>query len=326
MVGDIARVARELGRTPSKKEYLERGKFSDSQINLAFSSWTMGLRAAGFTPVVELKPGPPEEKREPKILFFDLETAPMRVLVFGLFDQNVGLNQIEADWHLLSIAAKWRGSSELIYADQRRAKDIKDDRGLLKKLWSLLDEADVVITQNGKAFDEKVANARFIMNGMLPPSPFKHIDTKQLAKKRFRFTSNKLEYLCTALNVEHKKLAHKKFPGMELWTECLKRNAEAWIEMEKYNKADVLALEAVYEKLAPWGVGVDLNLFYNDAVFRCHCGSTHLEKRGFNVSAAGKFQRYQCRTCGAWHSAKGATNNLMGEAKKLSLKTPRGCS
>lgn len=34
------------------------------------------------------------------------------------------------------------------------------------------------------------------------------------------------------LCVKYKKLNHSKFPGMELWRECLKGNSEAWTEME----------------------------------------------------------------------------------------------
>lgn len=191
-------------------------------------------------------------------------------------------------------------------------------------LWHLLDEADVVLTQNGRSFDEKVANARFIIKGLPPPSPFKHIDTRLLAKKRFRFTSTKLEYMANALGVSCKKQQHKQFPGMELWTECLKGNPEAWEEMRKYNTADVLALEGVYEKLKPWGVGVDLNPFFGDIVYRCQCGSNDFIKRGFEYSRTGKFRRFVCKACGAWHLASGKDNNFMSGAKRASLKTPKG--
>jgi hypothetical protein len=145
--------------------------------------------------------------------------------------------------------------SEVFYWDQSKEPNMRDDKKLLKRLWKLLDEADIVITQNGKSFDEKKANARFIINGLPPPKPFKHIDTKQLAKKRFCFTSNKLEYLAEALGVPFKKLKLKEFPGMELWTECLKRNKRAWAEMKLYNIADVLPLKASIRDLllGVWG-------------------------------------------------------------------------
>lgn len=52
-----------------------------------------------------------------------------------------------------------------------------------------------------------------------------------------------------------KKSAHKKFPGFELWKQCLARNKEAFKEMEQYNKMDVLSLEELYTKISPWDKG-----------------------------------------------------------------------
>ncbi len=129
---------------------------------------------------------------KPKILIYDIETSPLETYTWGIYDQNVSVNQIKKDWHLLSFAAKWFGEKEVTYYDQRRAKDVSNDKALLERLWRLLDESDIVITQNGKQFDQKKVYARFLFHGMLPPSPSRHIDTKQLAKRNFGFTSNSL--------------------------------------------------------------------------------------------------------------------------------------
>ncbi len=262
----------------------------------------------------------PEEKRDPKILVFDIETAPILAYVWSIWEQNVGLNQIESDWHLMSWAAKWLDKPEVMYMDQRGLGDISDDKNLMAGLWRLLDEADVVITQNGKAFDSKKVNSRFIIWGMTPPSPYKHIDTKQLAKKNFAFTSNKLEYLSEKLNKKHQKSKHKEFTGFDLWRECMKGNLRAWKEMEKYNKLDVLATEELYQKLSPWGgTGVDLNTFRGDAKFLCQCGSSDLHKRGFTYTKAGKYQQYQCKSCGSWIRDSGNLRNRISPKKKDSL-------
>ena len=231
---------------------------------------------------------------KPKVLIFDIETAPLRSFTWGIWEQNIPLNMIQSDWHVLSWSAKWLGDppSKVMYQDQRKAKNVEDDSNLLKGIWKLLDEADVVITQNGKSFDEKKLNARFILNGFGPPSPFRHIDTKRIASKKFAFTSNKLEYLTDKLCVKYKKQKHKKFSGFELWSECLKGNQKAWKEMEVYNKYDVLSLEELYLKLQPWdNDNVKFNVF-DPSKPKCNCGSEKLQKRGFNYSNSGKYQRY----------------------------------
>jgi uncharacterized protein YprB with RNaseH-like and TPR domain len=239
------------------------------------------------------------KKKSPKLLFLDIETAPLQAFVWGTWDQNVALNQIKKDWHVLSWAAKWQGSNEMLYMDQSKAKDITNDKNILKGIWKLIDEADIIVTQNGKSFDIKKLNARFVINGFKPPSSFKHIDTLRLAKKYFGFTSNKLEYLSNKLNLKYKKLKHNEFSGFELWLECLLGNPKAWKTMEKYNKFDVLALEELYNKLVAWdGNAVNFSL-YHDKGTVCSCGSTQFRKNGFFYSATGKYQRYYCVKCGA---------------------------
>lgn len=254
-----------------------------------------------------------------KVLLLDIETAPILAYVWGLWENNVSLNQIKSDWHLLAWAAKWHNtpSNEIMYMDQRRSKDISDDRKILKGVWKLLNECDVLITQNGKQFDEKKLNARFIQNGFKPPSPYKHIDTKQIASRKFGFTSNKLEYMTSKLCTKYKKLKHEKYPGFDLWVECLAGNIMAWKEMEKYNKYDVLSLEELYNKLQPWDNSLNPNIYSNSLDVTCACGSINFIKNGFSYSQAARYQRFACVDCGA--SVRDKTN-LLSKEKRKSLK------
>jgi hypothetical protein len=238
--------------------------------------------------------------------------------VWKLFDENVGLEQIEKDWHILSWAAKWLNDppSKVMYQDQRNAPNIEDDKELLQKIWHLIDEADIVITQNGVSFDMKKLNARFLINGMQPPSSYKNIDTKLIAKSKFCFTSNKLEYMTDKLCKKYKKLKHGKFSGYSLWGEVLKGNMAAWKEMEKYNKYDVLSLEELYKKLAPWDSNINFSIYYDAEEHVCSCGSKRFKKNAFAYTSTGKFQRYKCLKCGArWQSR----DNMLSCKKRKSL-------
>ncbi len=263
-------------------------------------------------------------KQGPRVLLFDIETAPILGYVWRLWDQTVALNQIQSDWYCLSWAAKWLDEppSKVLYADQRDAPDMENDKAILKKLWKLLDEADIVITQNGKSFDQKKIQARFLMHGFQPPSTYKHIDTKLLASKHFGFTSNKLEYMTDKLCKKYKKLKRTKFPGFELWRECLARNPEAWKEMEKYNKYDVLSLEELYKILIPWDDQINFSMYTEEEVHICKCGSREFKKQGWHYTSAGKYQRYRCKQCGAETRDR---KNLLSVEKKASLHigTPR---
>jgi hypothetical protein len=254
-----------------------------------------------------------------KVLLFDIETAPILAHVWGLWENNVGLNQIVCDWHLLSWSAKWLDSSdnEVMYMDQRSAKNVEDDKAILAELWKLLDAADVVITQNGKSFDQRKVQARFLLQGFAPNSSYKHIDMKLESQRLFGFPSHKLEYMTDKVNKKYKKLKHKNFPGHELWVQCLKGNVDAWNEMETYNKHDVLALEELYNHMAPWGINLNLNTFHDEEEHICKCGSKEHIKNGFYRTNAGKFQKYKCKSCGAESRDR---HNLFTLEKRNSLK------
>jgi hypothetical protein len=256
--------------------------------------------------------------KKPKVLFLDIETMPILASVWGLWDNNVPLNMIERDWSVIAWAAKWQGQSKIYYKDNRKSKDLENDKELLKDIWKLMDEADIIIGQNSNKFDLKKLNARFILNGMKPPSSYKKIDTLVLAKRYFAFTSNKLEYLSKNLFPKNAKSSHKQFPGFDLWKECLKGNIKAWNEMRSYNKQDVIALENLYNKLAPWDSSApNFNLYHNDFHNKCNCGSVNLKKNGFKYKQFGKYQRYSCHDCGKeWADSK----NLLIKEKRQSLK------
>ncbi len=238
-----------------------------------------------------------------KVLIFDIETAPMTAYVWGLKDQNIGLNQITSDWYVLSWAAKWLGDSpsKTIYMDNRRSKDLSNDKQLLEGIWKLLDQADIVITQYGTGFDSPKLNSRFIMAGMKPPSPYRHLDTYRIAKASFAFTSNKLEYLTDTLCVKYKKLKHKKFPGMELWKQCLAGNRAAWDEMRRYNIHDVLATEELYTKLQAWASITAPKPVVITIDKTCEvCGKNNVYRQGEYVTKVGRYPKYHCQDCGAW--------------------------
>ncbi len=238
-----------------------------------------------------------------KCLVFDIETAPMLAYVWGRRDVNVAINQLKSDMHVIAWAAKWLGdpAKRTFYRDQRNAAHIEDDRGILRPLWRLLDEADIVVTQNGKAFDSKILNARFIMHGMRPPSPYKHLDTLQIARSAAKFTSNSLEYLTDKLCTKYKKLSHSRFPGMELWKECLAGNPKAWDEMKRYNIHDVLSTEELYMKLRAWAPQNIPSVFSGKPLEVCGvCGSKSVCREGYLYTRVSKVARVRCKDCGRW--------------------------
>lgn len=242
----------------------------------------------------------------PRILVLDIETAPIIASVWGLWKQNVGLEMINQDWFILSWAAKWLGEEKVYYMDNSRKKDLEDDRNLLAEMIKLLDQADLVIAHNGRKFDLPKINARALLNGMTPPSPYRIIDTLDIVKKNFAFTSNKLAYLSEVLAPEQVKLDHAKFPGFKLWKACIygkgKERREAWAEMKAYNIQDVHALEAVYLKLRPYHQHHPNVAVFGVSGEHCctKCNSTNLKRNGYRYTQVSVFQEWKCNDCGGY--------------------------
>lgn len=240
---------------------------------------------------------------KPKILVLDIETAPMEVYTWSLWQDNIPLNMVIKDWSILCYAAKWVGEDEIFYEDTRNQRDVRDDSKILKNIWKLMDEADIILGQNSNQFDLKKLNSRFLANGMKPPSTYRKYDTKVMSKKYFSHTSNKLEFLSKTFNESYTKLDHAKFAGFTLWKECLKGNKLAFQEMEDYNKHDILSTEEYFLKILPWDNTINYSVF-NDSTPTCSCGSTSFKKSGFYYTNSSKFQKHKCTSCGSEYRDK----------------------
>lgn len=230
-----------------------------------------------------------------KVLFIDIETSPLVAYTWGMWDQNVGLNQLIEPTRMLCFAAKWLGEKQTLFASEHG-----DGRQTMVQIaHDLLDQADVVVHFNGQKFDIPHLNREFIEAGLTPPAPYVQVDLLLAARKRFKFPSNKLQYITTALGMEGKA----EHEGFDLWKKCLAGDAHAWKRMEKYNRQDVKVTEALYNRLLPWLPSHPSRRLY-DGISGCPtCGSAHLQRRGFAYTKLSEFQRFQCQDCGSYFRA-----------------------
>lgn len=250
-----------------------------------------------------------------KILLFDIETSPLKVLSWNAQQKGYwNAIKILEDWHMLTFSYKWHGEKTTHvrglpdYATYK--KEPTNDYELVKELSDLFAEADIIIGHNGDQFDIKKTNTRLIYHGITPPPPAKTIDTLKVARKHFKFDSNRLDSLGEFLGVGRKE----KTGGIDLWLDCLDGDEKAWKLMKKYNKQDVILLENVYNRLAPWmhnHPNIHLQLV-NDTNPQCtnpDCQSHKMQKRGFGRTNTTIHQRYQCQDCGKW--GRGANTKVI---------------
>ena len=250
---------------------------------------------------------PKEERKIPRILILDIETVPMKAYVWKRWKENISLDQTISEWFILCWSAKWL-NNEYTYYDNLTPEEIKEenDYRILSSLYNLLDEADIVIAHNGSHFDIPKINSRLIVNGFNPPSPYKQIDTLDVAKKQFGFSSNKLDALATYFGIENKNETN-----FNLWKKCLEGDKEAIDYMVKYNINDVEILEKVYLRLRPWIKNHPNMSIYNDNKLVCSCcGSAKLEpiKDSTYDTNISKFPIFRCKNCGAISRSRVSVN------------------
>lgn len=229
-----------------------------------------------------------------KILFLDLETSPNLAHVWGLWDQNIAITQIERSTEVICWGARWLGSDKVIFKSVHH----HGKQAMLDELHKVMDEADVLIGWNSAAFDSKHIKREFIENGYLPPSPWIELDLMRVVRSQFKFPSNKLDYVAQKLGVG----AKVKHSGFQLWLDCMAGIPKAWKEMKEYQIQDVNLLLDLYDILLPWiknhpHVGVS-----EGRPEACrNCGGTKIISNGSQLSGVGKFRKYLCSSCGTHH-------------------------
>lgn len=234
----------------------------------------------------------------PKVLILDIETLPLVTYSWGIWKQNLSDAHIIKDWCLLSWSAKWYGDSK-IYSDILTPEEAinRDDQKITTSIWYLLDEADIIVAHNAKKFDVKKLKTRFILNNLLPPSPYMVIDTLEQTRKIFGFTTNKLDYLGKLL-LEKQKLE----TNLQLWKDCDNGDPIALKRMLGYNENDVFLLEDAFVELLPWLIGLPNFALYTDMKEPIcgHCGSPELVENGFYYTSVNKYKSYRCESCGCF--------------------------
>jgi len=236
-----------------------------------------------------------EGNSDAKILIFDIETAPMEAYVWSLWPKFIDHGQIVQDWTVLTWSAKWLDEPHMMNASVDPS-DPRDDFDVVEALWQLLDEADIVVAHNGDKFDVKRMNTRFFLLGLPEPSSYRSVDTLKIAKRKFSFSSNRLDYI-SKITDGPGKVSHE---GFSMWKKCLNGDADALRSMQEYNDGDVIELERVYKELRGWdNRHPNLGVYSDNEMICPNCGSDDVESTGrFYTTQTQKYATYRCHGCG----------------------------
>jgi hypothetical protein len=294
LVSKLKELAREKNGTPTLREFVASGA---SKRQVQKHKFNEIVRAAGLEPNQSAHTFEPIEPivKDPKILVFDIETSAMLVKTYSLKTDYISHKNIVKEWHFLSYAGKFLFEDKIYYLDQRYSPDKSDDRQLLEGLHDLICQADALVGHNIDGFDLKKFNTRAAFYDLPPIHEIPTYDTLKMARRRYALPSNSLDYCAKFFRLENRKSGHGKFPGDQLWDECLLGNLEAWEECEDYNKKDVLATEELFLKLAKNDPRINIQSFQQKPT--CICGNQTFFKDGFKYGKGFVKQRYRCHIC-----------------------------
>jgi DNA polymerase elongation subunit (family B) len=234
-----------------------------------------------------------------KRLFFDIEVSAN----IGLFWQsgfklNIGPESIIKERAIICICYKWEDSKE-VHSLEWDSKQC--DKKMLQKFIHIANTADELVGHNGDKFDLAWIRTRCLFHRIDMFPGYTTIDTLKISRSKFKFNSNKLDYIAKFLGVGEKI---KTDYGM--WKDIMLNKCKASMsKMVKYCKMDVVVLEKVYKELSVhilskvhYGV-----IFGHDRGSCPECGSDDIVRMCNRVTASGvKKIQYQCKTCNKYHT------------------------
>lgn len=249
----------------------------------------------------------------PRIWLFDVETLPLEGYAWQLWDWSFTPEQVISGTGLLSWAGKFLNAPDM-YSDILTPKEakVKDDKRIAESCHNFLKDCDILVGHNLIDFDFRVISTYFLKYDLPPLKPIL-VDTLKIAKRSFRFDSNKMAWINKYLGIKQ-KIETEGFP---LWRRCREGDPKALKTMQEYNEGDVLALEDLYYRLRPYIRNINVALYNEGDISQCPvCGSEKVKEEGTYYTPAGQWVSYRCQECKCL--SRGKDNKLpKGKRKKL---------
>lgn len=233
-----------------------------------------------------------------KRLFFDIETSPNIVFSWNVgYKLNIDYSNILRERAIICICYKWEGEKEV--HSLTWDKD-QSDKAMLEAFIEVLNEVDEAIAHNGNRFDLTWIRTRCLFHRIPMFPKYLSIDTLRVARSKFRFNSNRLDYIAKFLG-----LGSKIKTEFSLWRDILMDNSQTAMDaMVKYCREDVRLLEKIYAELKNHiEPQQHYGMLYESNKQSCpECGGEDLKVVSTKTTPAGTVKRqYLCGGCGKYH-------------------------
>lgn len=168
--------------------------------------------------------------------------------------------------------------------------------GFMRAVWEVFDSADIIIGHNAERFDAKHLMGGWAEMGLPAPSPYKVIDTLKIARGSFAYESNTLDALNKRLGIDAKT---DKYDA-KIARAAVNGDKDAQEVLSSYNRGDIIASEALFDRLRPYAKGLPHMGMWADSDLACpNCGH---DMTPTGKTAHANVQAYaalRCDHCGA---------------------------
>tara|TARA_R110000868_G_scaffold102014_3_gene280898 strand:- start:1882 stop:2748 length:867 start_codon:yes stop_codon:yes gene_type:complete len=270
-------------------------------------------------------------KNGPVVLFFDIETLPLKTFIWQPGTQYVGHKNLlpsHSMWGLICIQyAVNDGPVKVLRYDKHGGT-----AGMIEAFDKLVAKSDIVLGKNSDRFDIKMLNS---MRALLDIPPIvgweKYTeDLEKQMRRYFRLPSQSLDYISKQLGVggkvsmemsdwiaisNYRELTDLKDSGLD--TKAINIVSK---HLFKENTKDIRILgKAALEKMCHYGAKdtEDTRILWNylkshfDPKFNVakwkeekhgckHCGNTNIKKNGIRVAGKTRYQQFYCNDCGMY--------------------------
>ena len=214
------------------------------------------------------------------------------------YKKNIDYSNIIKERGIICICYKWEDEKE-VHSLQWDSK--QSDKSMLQKFVQVANMSDEMVGHNGDRYDLTWIRTRCLFHS-IPMFPlYKTIDTLKVSRSKFRFNSNRLDYIAQFLG-----MGKKIKTEFSMWKDILLRKDKVAMEkMIKYCKMDVILLENIYKKLSVHIPNkTHYGVIFGQGKGTCpECGSDNLWVEKYSTSATGlKKVQYICKTCDKYHT------------------------
>jgi DNA polymerase elongation subunit (family B) len=234
-----------------------------------------------------------------KRLYFDIEVSPNIGLFWEAgYKKNIDHSNIIKERAIICICYKWEGEKEVhsLHWDAKQS-----DKKLLEQFIKVANTAQELVGHNGDRYDLAFVRTRCLFHGIHMFPNYVTIDTLKISRSKFKFNSNKLDYIAQFLG-----MGSKIKTEFGMWKDILlNKDNEAMDKMIKYCKMDVILLEKVHNQLATHILPkVNYAIINGGDRGSCpECGSNDLVRSMPRISATGvKKITYNCKNCHKFHT------------------------